>query len=148
MRVQDIMTRDVVSIRDDRKLHAARAIMQFSKIRHLPVVNVHGDLVGLITRGVILETQASSLERIPQVDKDRRLATVTVGEVMLRDPVTIAADAHVHTAAHLMVSRRIGCLPVTSGTSLVGILTEVDLLHLLEERSTPVATRVLELVSA
>lgn len=133
MFIRDIMTSDVRSVRDDKKLLAARTIMDFHRIRHLPVVNVHGDLVGLLTRGSLVAAAASCLEhRVPRVERDRRLAHAQVTDVIVRDPITIAPDAHVYTAAHLMASRKIGCLPVVEDGRLVGIVSEIDLLRVLE----------------
>lgn len=133
MQVRDIMTANPVSVRDDKRLLAAQSIMQFSKIRHLPVLNAHGDLVGLLTRGSLLAASASTLEHLPVVERDQRLSAIMICDVMVHDPVTISVDAHVHTAAHLMVSRKLGCLLVVDGEKLVGILTEVDLLRLVEQ---------------
>lgn len=55
-----------------------------------------------------------------------------VRDVMTRDPVVIAADAPVREAAGLLRKHKIGGLPVMDGNSLVGIITEGDILRLME----------------
>ena len=133
MLVADVMTPDPVSVREDKRLLAAKAIMEFSRIRHLPVVNAHGDLVGLLTRGTLLAASASLLDHIPAVESDHQLGAVLIRDVMVHGPMTVEAGAHVSTAAHLMATRKVGCLPVVEGSRLVGIITEVDLLRLVEQ---------------
>jgi CBS domain-containing protein len=55
-----------------------------------------------------------------------------VKDVMTPDPVTIQADANVSEAASILRKRRIGGIPVMEGERLVGIVTETDLLSLLD----------------
>ena len=55
-----------------------------------------------------------------------------IRDVMTRDPVTITPETPVREAAALMRKHHIGGLPVLSGDSLVGIVTESDILRLLE----------------
>lgn len=133
MLIADVMTPDPVSVREDKRLLAAKSIMEFSRIRHLPVVNAHGDLVGLLTRGTMLAASASVLAHLPVAESDRQLGAALIRDVMIRSPMTVDAGAHVSTAAHLMVTHKVGCLPVIDGSRLVGIVTEVDLLRLVEQ---------------
>ena len=64
---------------------------------------------------------------------DHQLGAVLIRDVMVHGPMTVEAGAHVSTAAHLMATRKVGCLPVVEGSRLVGIITEVDLLRLVEQ---------------
>ncbi len=52
----------------------------------------------------------------------------TAGDIMTREPVTVGPKASVTEAAHLMVDRHVGALPVLDGEKLVGIVTEGDLI--------------------
>ncbi len=52
---------------------------------------------------------------------------------MSHPPVTISPDAPIKDAAHLMIDRKIGCLPVMEAEKLVGLITETDLLKELLE---------------
>lgn len=56
------------------------------------------------------------------------MAEKTVRDIMVTDLVTVGPDMSVTEAAHLMVDRRIGALPVTEGDTLIGIVTEGDLI--------------------
>ncbi|MEM0441502.1 MAG: CBS domain-containing protein, partial [Candidatus Caldarchaeum sp.] len=50
------MTRDVITIREDKSVNDARNIMLSNNIRHLPVVNTEGKLVGMLTTRDIIES--------------------------------------------------------------------------------------------
>jgi CBS domain-containing protein len=55
-----------------------------------------------------------------------------VKDVMTPEPLTIQADANVSDAASILRKKRIGGIPVMEGERLVGIVTETDLLSLLD----------------
>ncbi|MEE9173019.1 MAG: CBS domain-containing protein, partial [candidate division NC10 bacterium] len=54
---------------------------------------------------------------------------VKVGEVMTRRVLSVTPETRTHRAARLMMERRLGCLPVLRGSTLVGIITTIDLLR-------------------
>jgi len=66
--------------------------------------------------------------------QDEFLRTIVVKEIMSHPPVTISPDAPIKDAAHLMIDRKIGCLPVMEAGKLVGLITETDLLKELLEK--------------
>ncbi len=55
-----------------------------------------------------------------------------VSEIMTKDPITVSADDQVRVAARLLRGNKIGGLPVIDGDRLVGIVTESDIIALLE----------------
>ncbi|MFI5165352.1 MAG: CBS and ACT domain-containing protein [Thermoanaerobaculales bacterium] len=123
MLVRDIMTSPVATTSADATLASAYALMHEKGIRHLPVVRA-GALVGIVT------------------DRDLRLATSALSakpfspgarvEKMMRQPVQTADPLDpVEEAARTMRQLKIGCLPVSSGEELVGIVTGLDLLDAL-----------------
>jgi CBS domain-containing protein len=111
--VSDLMTRDplVVAHADDSVRHAAR-MMAAAEIRHLPVVDELGALVGIVSQRDLLACD----------DREAR-----VGDIMSEEVVTVAPETAAYEAALLLWTRRIGCVPVTCDDgSLVGLLTESD----------------------
>jgi CBS domain-containing membrane protein len=120
-RVADVMTKRVTTLKETDDLALADAIFALGNIRHLPVVN-KGRLVGLITQRDLLRTLAERGD----VDARQTLA----GEVMRTELSTVTGDMPVTEAAELMADQKYGCLPVVEHGVLVGIVTEVDLLHL------------------
>jgi CBS domain-containing protein len=61
--------------------------------------------------------------------QQRLLKTLRVKEVMSEPVIAIGPDTTIREAATLMLEKKIGCLPVVTGHTLVGIVTETDLLR-------------------
>lgn len=116
--VQDVMTREVVTLVEEDDLGLADNIMHFGRFRHLPVVR-EGKVVGLVTQRDYLRALA---ERGPS-----RTQTVLARDVMTRDVHSVRPDSNLRGALQLMLRHKYGCLPVvTRRGELVGILTESD----------------------
>jgi acetoin utilization protein AcuB len=128
LRVGDHMTRSVTTIQSSALVRGAGEMMKTRKIRHLPVVDQEGGLVGIVTdrdlRHVVFDP--ALLGRAP--DLARALDTMTVGEVMTVGVITARPGTDLRQAAGLMHERKIGALPVVEGDRVVGILTESDVL--------------------
>jgi CBS domain-containing protein len=140
--VAESMRRRPITIDPDAPLGTALAVMIERGVRHLPVVNDAGRLVGMLTdRDVRSAAIAPELaERLPgrwrrRMDRlQQRWEALRVRDVMTWDCVTTAPDASLAQAAALMLDGRFGCLPVVERGKLVGILTEHDVLRALAER--------------
>jgi acetoin utilization protein AcuB len=134
MDVKDIMTRSPISIEPEAPLGTAIAVMVERKVRHLPVVDDRGDVVGIITdrdlRSAVLEP---ALEEYLSATARRRLRGIAatfenlrVKDVMTCNPITTSPDISLTQAAALMLERHVGSLPVIENGKLVGIITERD----------------------
>jgi CBS domain-containing membrane protein len=134
MRVRDHMTAKVFTIRMDKKLLAVDEIMGWAHIRHVPVVDAQGQLVGLLSQRDVLRSTLSDLASTP-VDRRNQLGHVTLSDVMRREVLTIGPLESVQSAARLMRKHKYGCLPVVEDGKLVGIITEHDLLEVVERLS-------------
>ncbi|MEM1417396.1 MAG: CBS domain-containing protein [Myxococcota bacterium] len=136
--VADIMTPDVVFIREEDNLESLRDAMETLHLRHLPVVD--GDrLVGLLTHRDILRLTAGSLDDSPGAEERRSRASsgAFVATVMTRDVLTASPELSIGEAARRMVEGRFGCLPVVDAFGkLVGIVTEHDVLRWTVERAS------------
>ncbi|MEZ4415438.1 MAG: CBS domain-containing protein [Gemmatimonadota bacterium] len=134
MKVKDVMSRKVFSIRVDKKAFTARQIMDWAHIRHVPVVDRANRVVGVVSHRDVLEASVSSLtEHGPRVDADRPLMDAPIVALMHKPARTTVPDATVAEAARIMLDEHLGCLPVVEGDVLVGIVTEADLLRVLVE---------------
>jgi CBS domain-containing protein len=139
MDVKDVMTRNPVSIDPDAPVGTAIAIMAEHKIRHLPVVDDAGVIVGVVTdRDLRCAALAPALEGHLSGEARRRLRGVgltlenlRVRHAMTWHPVTATSDMPLTQAAALMLEKRVGSLPVLENAALVGILTERDALRAL-----------------
>jgi CBS domain-containing protein len=139
MDVKDVMSRNPISIEQDAPVGTAIAIMADHKIRHLPVVDERGALVGIVTdRDLRSAALAPALEGHLSAEARRRLRGIgtalenlRVKDAMTWDPVTARPGLALTQAAALMLDKRVGCLLVIENGSLVGILTERDALRAL-----------------
>ena len=130
MHVQDLMSNDVLSIREDESIAKARAMMNVARIRHVPVVDKQGDFVGLITHRDILAVTVSRLADItPEVQADLD-ENVRARDIMNNDVRTVEPDTTLLDAAKILLRHKYGCLPVLQGERLVGMITEADFLRL------------------
>lgn len=133
MRVQDLMTEQVVTVRGDDTLDLVSDLMDQHCVRHLPVVDDEENLVGLIThRDLLRGTRLASPDAPAAVEREI-LERRRVEEVMTIDPVAVDGDTLLSEAAAILLENKYGALPVVSGTRLVGIVTESDFVRLAAE---------------
>jgi len=140
--VAEAMRRRPITIDPDAPLGTALAVMVERSVRHLPVVDDDGRLIGMLTdRDIRSAVIAPALaERLPARWRGRANALQRCGEAlrvrdaMTWDCVTTRPDASLAQAAARMLDGRFGCLPVVDDGCLVGMLTERDVLRALAER--------------
>jgi len=130
--VKDLMTANVVAIRDISPLREAISKMSAGRFRRIPVMR-EGTLVGIITDRDIRQALNSPVVFHERSADEYLLDTVTVGSSMTRNPLTIAPEDDVLKAAELMEHHKIGGLPVVENGKLLGIITLSDLMNYLIE---------------
>jgi len=131
MLVREVMTPNPVVIEPDMPINRAQRLMKEDRIRHLPVVREGKGLVGLITRDALNRALPSELTSLSIWEINYHLGQVKVEDVMVKKVVSVTEDVTVEEAARIMISKRIGSLPVMRGKDMVGIVTEIDLLEAL-----------------
>jgi len=130
MRIRDLMQRDVATLRITDSLGLADDIMELGRIRHLPVVSA-GLVVGIVSQRDLYRAAVSSMLQMPRSEEREWLGKIPVVNVMSANVVTVEPDASMHMAVELMLSNRIGCLPVVEHGKLVGLVSETDCLRYL-----------------
>ncbi len=126
--VRDIMQERVVTISAGDSLSTVEDIMRLGGVRHIPVVRA-GSLVGVVSERDLLRVSLSNLVAVGNDERRAFLLDVEIARVMSKPPIVIEPEASVRQAARLMAEHKIGCLPVLEDGSLVGIVTETDLLR-------------------
>ena len=119
VRVRDVMTESVVTIPSFKRVESARQLMDEHRISALPVVDVEGDTVGIVTATDLLGT-----------DVDRN---TLISQVMTESIFTVSAYETVSVAARMMRNRKIHHVVVTHEKQIIGVLSAFDLLRLVEE---------------
>lgn len=130
MFVSERMAKKLVTVNPDTKLSEARKLMLDLNIRHLPVVNGEGLLVGIVSDRDMRSAMPSSLLGREEFEKAlERILAHTVGEIMTENPLTISVYYTIQDTLLVMRQRRVGALPVIDENGyLKGILSTRDLL--------------------
>jgi CBS domain-containing protein len=127
LRVRDIMSTDVTTLKRNDKLTLADDIMKLGRIRHLPVLDDDGkQLVGMVSQRDLFRGALASALGYGQHAQRKVLDTLFVKEVMSSELITTTPDTPLVEAARILTQRKIGCLPVIDKGVLVGIVTEGD----------------------
>jgi acetoin utilization protein AcuB len=127
------MKRGPVVVRADAPIAVAVDLLRAGKIRHLPVVDGAGRLVGIVTDRDLRQLVFDPWIQEALGDATLTLSALTVREVMTWGVVSVRQDTDLRAAARLMRERKIGALPVLEDGVVVGILSETDVLAALEK---------------
>ena len=101
-------------------------MMREQKLHRLPVIE-NDQLVGLVTEGTIAEASPSKATSLSIYEMNYLLNKTKVGDVMIRDVVTISQFASLEDATYLMLKNKIGILPVVDNEQLYGVITDRDI---------------------
>jgi acetoin utilization protein AcuB len=133
MVVRDVMTEDPFTIEPDAPLDRASDLMRAKDLRHLPVVDPAGRLIGIIAdRDLRRAALAAAVDEDvsagarPLCRSGQAREDLSVQDVMSCDVLTTHPEAPLAHAARLMFERRVGSLPVILDGRMVGMLTERD----------------------
>ncbi len=130
MLVRSRMTTRLHMVSPETTIADALTLARAERIRHLPVME-GAKLVGLVTDRDLRSAVPPAWSDAE--DYRKSVSTKQVSEVMSKAVITATPMTPVEEASKLMYENRIGCLPVTEGDKLVGIITETDLLRSLVE---------------
>ncbi len=120
--VSQLMTPSPIVIDVNQPLAEASERMEQFKLRHLPVIDGEGRLVGILSE---LDVYRFFKDKRPRVDPE----SMAVGEAMDPNPFTVAPDASVAAVARTMATQRIGAAVVMQGGRVAGVFTTVDALR-------------------
>jgi len=133
MLVKERMTLHPLTMEPTASITEANRYMRENNVRHLPIVDKRNRLAGLVTRETLLQAMPSSVTTLSIWEMNYALNKLKVRDVMVKDVVTVEEDVSIEKAARIMAENKIGCLPVMRNHSLVGIITDTDMLSILME---------------
>ncbi len=116
MLVSEIMIKALTTVRPDQSVDDAREHLLTGDIRHLPVVDGEGRLVGMLSDRDVLRARA--FQSVPR----------RVSDIMAKHVHAVAPEAPGAEALQLMIDFKIEAVPVVAGGKLVGIVTATDFL--------------------
>ena len=123
LKVRDLMSPDVETIFVEETMDLANTIITLGGVRHLPVIEHSGKLVGLVSHRDLLRAFAELYKSGRRdVDQER----VSVADIMTKDIITVGPDDPALRAAEIIWENKFGCVPVVENNRVVGIITESD----------------------
>ncbi len=134
-RVQDLMTREVVTARETHSVKRIARIMIKKGIGRVVVVDSGMRILGIVTKTDVANVSGQFREKTVVIDTDvgrasREIRAKTAGEVMSNPVVTIRPDADAAKAARMMIEWGFSGLPVSpDGERLAGIITKTDIVR-------------------
>jgi CBS domain-containing membrane protein len=126
--VADMMETDLVTLQPSNSLERATSLMLEHRIRHLPVVDNHQQLLGLVSYSDLLSHTHSAAQAADH--KSSQQSHFTVESIMIKDVQCVSESMMLAEAGKSMQEHKIGCLPVTRDGALVGIITDSDFVAL------------------
>lgn len=124
MRIEQFMETDIITVRKDDIVDLVAEIMDWKRVRYLPVEDQSGQLVGLMTARRVLRYYAH--EKVNEVP-------IAVEDIMIKDPVSVHPDQTIQEALEIMKEKQIGGLPVVQNGELIGFVTEIQLLRIVSK---------------
>jgi CBS domain-containing membrane protein len=128
--VGDVMTKEVATLERNDKLKIADDVMRLGRIRHMPVLDDAGEIVGIVSQRDLFRGALARCIGYGEFAQQKLLEQLVVKEIMSSEVVTVNPYAPLQQAARLMLERKIGCVVVAEDARLVGILTESDFVKL------------------
>ena len=128
--VREVMSSEVSTLDVNDSLTIADDVMSLGRIRHMPVVDETGSLVGIVSQRDMFRGALTKLLGYGERAQSKLIATLSVKDVMTRDPATIGPVALLTDAAETLYKKKFGCLVVVENEKVVGILTESDFVRL------------------
>ena len=139
---KEIMTKEVITVQEDTTIHEMAQILVQNKISGVPVVDAQGRLAGIVTENDLINKNKKL--HIPTVlrlfdayiplgtsklETDiKRMAAITVGDILTKEVVSVNEDTPVEEIATIMSEKNIHLLPVLRDGILVGIIGKRDLI--------------------
>lgn len=124
MLVEEIMKKDIFTLRSDQTVQDVMNLFEEKRIRHAPIVD-DGKVVGIVTDRDLKDAMPSMFTVTPKGEPYKK----KVSDIMTKNPLIAHPLDFVEEIALLFYEQKIGCLPVVSNNKLVGFLTETDLLY-------------------
>ena len=151
MKIEALMTSNVISVLPDASLKTAAALLSEGRISGAPVCDQDGNVLGVISEADIIRKEqglvpegrgvAHWFTRLFDGAFDKVEAR-TVREAMNAPALTVRPFDSVASAARMMVEQRINRLPVAVDGKLVGIVTRADLVRAFHRGDDEIAAQI------
>jgi CBS-domain-containing membrane protein len=140
----DVMTREVITVKKETTIRELAELFARHRISSAPVVDDSGTMIGIVTETDLVEqdkslhipTVISLFDWVIYLESDRKferelkkMTGQTVGDIFTAEVVQVSPSTPVSDVANLISSRKVNSIPVVEGSSLVGIVSRIDLIR-------------------
>lgn len=140
----DVMTRDVVTVKKDTTIRELAEIFTTRRISCAPVVDDSGDMIGIVTETDLVEQDKSLhiptvislfdwviyLESGRKFEKElKKMTGQTVGDIYTTEVETVAPTTPISEVADLMSTGKLHAIPVVDGKKVLGIIARIDMIR-------------------
>ena len=130
--VKEIMTKDVTDVSPTERLVHARRVMLEAHVGRLPVID-DDKLVGMITSKDLMRAFIDFRKKVPEKYQKSQIKEVLVEDIMSTNPCVVSKDMSITEVSEIMIKTGFNGLPVVEGTQVIGIITQTDILRLIEK---------------
>jgi len=127
LQIKDVMSTDVVTLVEDQTMQNLEDVLDWERIRHVPVVDQAGKPIGIVTHRDLLKYSISAFCENSEEVRSSLKSQIPISELMSYEVTTVKPELNLRSAAHKMLELKIGCLLVVDSVGvLIGIVTEAD----------------------
>ena len=130
--VKEIMSKDLTVVSPTERLVHARRQMKESHVGRLPVV-YDEKLAGMVTSKDLMRAFIDFRKKVPEKYQKSQIKEVLVEDIMSSNPTFTSKDTTISEVAKVMMDTGFNGLPVVEGENVVGIITQTDILRLIEK---------------
>ena len=117
--VAQLMTADPLCVTRDASLKDAHDLMRSKNIRHIPVIDDKGELVGMLTQKIMIAKVMGLMAQYGATALERKEKQILIADIMATDFAAVAPQQSLKDVADFFVSNRHGCMPVEIGRAHV-----------------------------
>ena len=130
--VKEIMSKDVKYVSPTERLIHARRVMLESNVGRLPVLD-DNELVGMITSKDLMRAFIDFRKKVPEKYQKSQIKELLVEDIMSSNPTSVTKDMSITEVSQIIMETGFNGLPVVEDEKVVGIITQTDILRLIEK---------------
>ena len=130
--VKEVMSKELVTVSPTERIIHARRQMIENHVGRVPVVD-DGELVGMITSKDLMRAFIDFRKKVPEKYQKSQIKELLVEDIMSSNPTSVTKDMSITEVSQIIMETGFNGLPVVEDDEVVGIITQTDILKLIEK---------------
>lgn len=130
--VKEIMSKKLTTVSPTERIIHARRQMLESHVGRLPVVE-DDELVGMITSKDLMRAFIDFRKKVPEKYQKSQIKELLVEDIMSSNPSYVSKEMSITEISEIMMETGYNGLPVVEEGKVIGIITQTDILRLIEK---------------